>query len=66
IADYYVPRWRMYYLEGKSVDEIMAWEMQWIKTPYQWNPKKVEDPLAEAKKLVEDARKWKKPRSTDQ
>jgi alpha-N-acetylglucosaminidase len=56
VAGYYASRWRLYYLEGKSVDEIKEWEREWIRTPYHEKPIEIGDPLEEAVRLVKDAK----------
>jgi alpha-N-acetylglucosaminidase len=53
-ADFYIPRWKLYYdaeKEHRKFD-LLAWEKQWVKTPWTSKSQAFDHPLEEAKRLV--------------
>lgn len=51
ISSYYIPRMQTYFYGDKS--QVNTWEENWINTPYTENVKPFENPVEEAKKLVD-------------
>jgi alpha-N-acetylglucosaminidase len=55
IADYYIPRWKLFYEAKKenSVFDLAAWEENWIKTPWTASTKPFNNPIEEAYSLFQ-------------
>lgn len=55
IADYYIPRWKLFYEAKKEKKEfdLPAWEENWINTPWKSSTKPFDNPVEEAYLLVQ-------------